>query len=130
MLTLIMLFLHLMKPTEFRVILEQALQAQALAHGISYPTGGAASWGLTGAAYLAFALCGLPSAQLRIIQYQTRDEYGPVILDCKWYDSLKHECLNGQDSVDTLLPGPDGTLRECRVTAGLFLEMLDFCREG
>lgn len=130
MLILIMLFLHFVKPTEFRVILEHALDAQARAHGLSYPQGGAASWGLAGAAYLAFALCGLPSARLRSIQYQARDEYGPVILDCKWYDALKQECLNGGETIDTLLPAPDGTMQKCRVTASLFLEMLDFCREG
>ena len=53
-----------------------------------------------------------------------------LILDCKWYDALKAECLNGKDEADALLPGPDGTLCECRVSSDLFLEMLDFCREG
>lgn len=115
---------------DFSIILADALSAAALRHGLSYPEGGAQAWGLTGASYLAFALCGLPQSELRRIQYDTRDSFGPVILDCKWYDALKAECLNGQESVETLLPGPDGALNPCTVTQDLFLEMLDFCREG
>ena len=115
---------------DFSIILADALSAAALRHGLRYPEGGAQAWGLTGASYLAFALCGLPQSEVRRIQYATRDRFGPVILDCKWYDALKAECLNGQESVETLLPGPDGALNPCTVTQDLFLEMLDFCREG
>lgn len=119
-----------METKPFSAILAHALESSAARHGQAYPRGGALAWGLTGASYLAFALCGLPSSRLRDIQYRTRNEFGPVILDCKWYDYLKQECLEGKESADILIPGPDDNLCPCTVTGQLFLEMLDFCREG
>jgi len=124
------LFLHYMDHKEFSSVLQQAFSRAASEHGLQYPEGGAAAWALVGASYLGFALCGLSSAQLRQVQYSAREQFGPVILDCKWYDSLKTECLNNQELADALLPGPDGSLCRCSVSADLFLEMLDFCREG
>ena len=114
----------------FSSVLEHAFSEVASAHGQSYRDGAAGSWGVVGAAYLGFALCGLSSTQLRSVQYQAREQFGPVILDCKWYDDLTKECLGGKESARVLLPGPDGTLCPCTVTRQLFLEMLDFCREG
>ena len=124
------LFLHSMYKVQFSSVLEHAFSTVASEHGQQYPEGGARAWGITGASYLGFALCGLPQEKLRSTQYSTRDQFGPIILDCKWYDTLKGLCLNGQKYVDTLLPGPDGTLCPCSVTEQLFLEMIDFCREG
>ena len=114
----------------FSGVLERAFSEAASAHGQSYGPGAAAAWGIVGATYLAFALCGLSSTRLRSVQYQARDEAGPVILDCKWYDGLVKECLGGQEEADALLPGPDDNLHTCTVTRELFLEMLDFLREG
>lgn len=125
-----MLFLHFVESELFSLQLGRALNAAAAEHGQRYDQGGAEAWGLTGASYLGFALCGLSSAQLRDIQYRTREQFGPVILDCKWYDDLKKECLKGQKAIDALLPGPNGTTHLCHITDQLFLEMLDFCREG
>ena len=119
-----------MEPKEFSPLLEHAFLTEADAHHLRYPEGGAAAWARVGASYLAFALCGLKPAQLRSVQSYARDTFGPVILDCKWYDRLKQICLDGKETVQALLPGPDGTLCECQVTESLFLEMLDFCREG
>lgn len=124
------LFLHYMDHKDFSSVLQQAFSRAASEHGLQYPEGGAAAWALVGASYLGFALCNLSSAQLRTVQYSAREQFGPVILDCKWYDSLKAECLDGQDEADAQLPGPDGSVCPCRVSADLFLEMLDFCREG
>lgn len=124
------LFLHSMKQELFSSILEKAFGVAASEHGWHYPEGGARAWGITGASYLGFAVCGLPLSELRRIQYLTREQYGAVILDCKWYDMLKAMCLDGRESVETLLPGPDGNPCQCQVTGELFLEMLDFCREG
>ena len=126
----IILFLHSMEQKTFSLILEHALTAVASEHQQQYTRGGAQAWAKTGASYLAFALCGLPQTELRRIQYETREQYGPVILDCKWYDQLKTECLNQNSSACVMLPGPDGTLCQCTLTQDLFLEMLDFCREG
>lgn len=125
-----MLFLRSMEQKLFSDLLGDAFQTVANRHGQYYPEGGAMSWGLTGASYLGFALCGLPSTELRATQYRTREQFGPVILDCKWYDALKAKCLNGEKEVDVMLPGPNDTLCRCTVTQELFLEMLDFCREG
>lgn len=119
-----------MELKNFSSLLELAFDDVASSHGQHYREGGARAWGMTGASYLGFALCGFPVTELRSIQYRTRQEFGPVILDCKWYDALKSMCLDGHDAVDALLPGPDGTLCRCSVSDELFLEMLDFCREG
>lgn len=119
-----------MDSVEFARILGQAFNDTASEHGQHYPAGGADAWGQAGAAYLAFALCGLPTACLRKLQYDARDKYGPVILDCKWYDGLVSKCLDGADSVKAYLPAPDRQLCLCEISRELFLEMLDFCREG
>ncbi len=116
--------------TEFSSILADALNRVATEHGLSYKEGGAIAWGHTGAAYLSSALCGFPTARLRSLQYSAREITGPVLLDCKWYDRLIELCLNGGDEVVTSLPAPDGGLSVRHVSKPLFLEMLDFCREG
>lgn len=116
--------------TEFATILGEAFGRIAVENGFSYSRGGAYAWGVAGAAYLSFASAGLTSEQLRAAQYKARDEYGPVILECKWYDRLKDVIFKGKDSVDAMLSDKDGRMRLYHVTAELFLEMLDFCREG
>ena len=116
--------------TKFSDILADALGRVASEHGLSYREDGAMAWGLTGAAYLSFALCGLPSDQLRALQYSARDLTGPILLDCRWYDRLVELCLDGQDEIDASIPTADGGLSVMTLTKSLFLEMLDFCREG
>ena len=127
---LIVLFLQSMKQQEFSLVLEDAFRKVASEHGQHYAEDAARSWAEVGAAYLGFALCSLPSTVLRRVQYATKEQYGTVILNCKWYDSLKEICLEGNNTIEALLPGPDGILCRCSVTEDLFLEMLDFCREG
>lgn len=122
--------IRIMQKESFSSILAECLAQVALDNGHPYREGAARAWGSVGAAYLGFALCGLPSTELRALQYGTRSEFGPVILDCRWYDALKKACLKDQKSIQALLPGPDDTLHECTVTQDLLLEMLDFCREG
>jgi hypothetical protein len=119
-----------MERTGFARILGQAFDEVAQEHGRHYPQGGADAWGEVGAAYLGFALCGLTSARLRSLQYDARELYGSVILDCKWYDSLVSKCLNAQEPVTAYVTGPDDQLCPCKLDRNLFLEMLDFCREG
>ena len=115
---------------EFSVILANAFETIALEHGFSYKEGGAQAWGQTGAAYLSFALCGLPATTLRNLQYHARHITGPVLLDCKWYDHLVEICLDGQNQINAYIPAPDGGVSSISVSKPLFLEMLDFCREG
>lgn len=119
-----------MKDKPFSSVIEDAFRKAASEHGQTYPDDAAHAWGLVGASYLGFALCGLSSSDLRKVQYSAREQFGPVILDCKWYDGIKADCLEGNDPVNALVPGPDGALCECQVAGQLFLEMLDFCREG
>lgn len=123
-------FCNLMTQQDFSQILSRLFSDVASQHGQEYPEGGADAWGLTGASYLGFALCGLSQAQLRNVQYRARDLFGPVILDCRWYDDLTAKCFTGSDSIDVLLPGSDGTACHATLSVSLFLEMLDFCREG
>ena len=115
---------------EFSTQLGRILDAAASEHGIHYPDGGALAWGRTGASYLGYVLCRFPVTELRAVQYQTRELYGAVILDCRWYDSLKAALFREEQTVTVLLPGPDGAPCPGTVTQELFLEMLDFCREG
>ncbi len=129
-LTSFILFLQSMDKTEFAPVLGRAFSKAASEHGLCYSDGAALAWGTVGASYLGFALCSLDSSVLRSVQYSVREQFGPVILDCKWYDMLKAECLGGEEQTNAWLPGPDGTLCPRTVTAQLFLEMLDFCREG
>ena len=129
-LTPFILFLHSMDKIQFSSVLEKAFQRVASEHGQNYGDGAASAWGLVGASYLGYALCGLGSSELRNVQYKTREQAGPIILDCKWYDDLVQECLGVNRQTQALLPGPGGTLCPCSVTRELFLEMLDFCREG
>ena len=116
--------------TEFSVILGNAFRTVAAEHGLSYPEGGASAWGRTGAAYLAYSLCGMPASTLRSLQYESRDTAGPVLMDCKWYDRMTDLCLGGQESTVAAIPHPEYGIKETTVSKSLFLEMLDFCREG
>ena len=119
-----------MEQTGFSQILEHAFIQAARKHGMHYPQGGAHAWAEAGTAYLRLALCGLGQSEVRRLHRQARDLYGNVILDCRWYDELKDSCMDGKDSVQALLPDNEGTLCRQTITSGLFLEMLDFCREG
>ena len=123
-------FCNLMAQEDFSQILSRLFSDAAARHGQEYRKGGADAWGLTGASYLGFALCGLSQSQLRNVQYRTRDLFGPVILDCRWYDGLTADCFTGSDAIDVLLPGGDGQPSHATLSVSLFLEMLDFCREG
>lgn len=116
--------------TEFSEILANAFEKVAAEHGLSYSNDGAQAWGRTGAAYLSFALCSMPSSQLRSIQYAARETAGPILLNCKWYEYLTETCLNGRDQVLAALPTPQGVISIQTVSKQLFIEMLDFCREG
>lgn len=119
-----------MEHYSFSKKLGQLLSQTAREHGHSYPAGGADAWGLTGASYLGFALCGLSQSELRNIQYRTRDTYGPVILDCRWYDKLIKDCFADDETISVILPGQDCKPCSATLTTSLFAEMLDFCREG
>lgn len=119
-----------MEQPVFSHIFSNALADVAQSHGSHFPQEGAQAWGLAGAAYLGFALCGLSTDELRREQYSARDNHGPIILNCKWYDDLVNTCLRGGNSIEALLPSAGGTLAVGTVGRELFLEMLDFCREG
>lgn len=119
-----------MEQTGFSKILEQAFIRAAQKHRMHYPPGGAQAWAEAGTAYLSLVLCGLGQHEVRRLHCQARDLYGSVILDCRWYEELKDSCMGSRESTEALLPDKEGTLCRQTVTAGLFLEMLDFCREG
>ena len=119
-----------MKQKEFSQILEDAFIHAAQKHGMQYPRGGARAWAEAGTAYLRLVLCGLGQSEVRRLHSQAREQYGSVILDCRWYEELKASCMGGKETTEALLPDKEGTLCRQTVTAGLFLEMLDFCREG
>lgn len=114
----------------FEQILADALQKVAAEHGQSFNKDAALAWGKTGACYLSYVLCSLPSTAVRNCQYAARDSYGPIMLDCKWYERLTELCMNGNENTLVSIPSAqNGTTVQC-ISRELFLEMLDFCREG
>lgn len=115
--------------TEFSSILESAFEKIATEHGFSYKEGGAKAWGDAGAAYISFALGLLPSSVVRNLQYTARNTTGPVLLDCKWYDRLTELCFDSDQVITVCIPSSQGSTIQS-VSRNLFIEMLDFCREG
>ena len=115
---------------EFSEILTHAILQAAQTHGFRYTPQAAAAWAATGASYIGFVLCGFPVAQLRSIQYDTKEEYGPIIMDCKWYDLIKQLCLEQGKSITAFVPAGENRHREALITGELLIEALDFCREG
>ena len=115
--------------TEFSDILESAFEQIAAEHGLSYNEGGAKAWGQAGAAYISFALGLLPSTIVRNLQYTARNTAGPVLLDCKWYDRLTELCFDANQEITVCIPSTQGNAFQC-ISRHLFIEMLDFCREG
>lgn len=115
---------------DFSVIFGRALYEVATENGANCTMGNCLSWGITGAMYLAHVLCGVPTDALRQQQYSTKEGFGPIVMDCKWYDRMCSICLNDSILAKISLTGPDGQPHECGLEKALFLEMLDFCREG
>lgn len=115
---------------DFSAILGHALYETATKNGAECTLENCLSWGKTGAMYLAHVLCAVPVDALRSQQYYTREEFGPMTMDCRWYDTMCDICLNGNSLAAVSLIGPDGLPHECDLDKELFLEMLDFCREG
>lgn len=115
--------------TEFSDILESAFEQIAAEHGLSYNEGGAKAWGQAGTAYISFALGLLPASVVRNLQYTARETAGPVLLDCKWYDRLAELCLVADQENTFFVPSTDGKVTQ-NISRQLFIEMLDFCREG
>lgn len=117
-------------PELFSRTLACALEKTAQAHGFSYTNGASEAWAATGSAYIGFVLCDYPLNQLRQIQYRTREEYGPIIMDCKWYDMIKQFCLMDKNNISALVPSQEKALKETVISGEMIIEMLDFCREG
>lgn len=115
---------------EFSEILSFALKETARAHGLHYAPEAAAAWAATGAAYIGYVLCGFPVTELRSIQYDTKETFGPIIMDCKWYDLMKQVCLEQGKTVTAIVPAGDNSPGEAVITGELLVEALDFCREG
>lgn len=114
----------------FACLIAKGLTAVADKHNIMYGQESALAWGDVGTAYLGHVLCQYPIGSLRQIQHWTREQYGPIQLDCTWYNELVGECLGDTGSVQAILPGQEGVLTLCNVNKELFMEMLDFFREG
>lgn len=115
---------------DFEQILANALQKVASEHGQSFKDDAALAWGKAGACYLSYVLCSLPPNAVRSCQYSARDNYGPIMLDCKWYERLAELCMNGKDNTLVSIPSAQNGKISKSISKELFLEMLDFCREG
>ncbi len=124
------IYIFAVRMDDFSLVLGRALLTAAAENGAACSADGCMAWGRTGAMYLAHVLCGLPVSTLRQQQYATREEYGPIVMDCRWYDRMCDICLDGGGGCTVRLTGPDGHLHDCLLARALFLEMLDFCREG
>lgn len=115
---------------QFSEILAAALGKAARDHGQEYSDGGCLQWALAGQAYLSLALFGAPQSKVREYQYAARDLTGPVLFDCHQYDALTEMCMAGKKTVDVLLPDSKSCPATAQLSESLFLEMLDFLREG
>ena len=114
----------------FEIILADALDRVCREHGKSYRNGGARAWARAGNAYLSFALLHSGSAHVRQCQYSARNLTGSVILDCSWYDELAAFCFGGDSQACVMLQNEDGIQVPVALDREMFLEMLDFLREG
>ena len=114
----------------FEIILADALDRVCREHGKNYRNGGAMAWARAGNAYLSFALLHSGSAYVRQCQCSARELTGPVILDCSWYDELAATCLNDDSQASVILQDEDGSQTSVTLDREMFLEMLDFLREG
>ena len=118
------------KMEQFSEILAAALETAARDRGQEYNAGGSLQWALAGQAYLSLALSGAPQARVRKHQYAARELTGPVLFDCHQYDRLCELCMAGAKSFTVLLPDSEGHPATAVLTENLFMEMLDFLREG
>ena len=116
--------------TDFSIILGNALQTVAAEHGLSYADGGAQAWGRTGAAYISYSFSTMSAQSLRSLQATARELTGPVLLDCKWYDRMATLCLDRPDRSTAVIPQEHAGASVQTITESLFMEMLDFLREG
>ncbi len=114
----------------FEKILADALAQVASARGWQYRTGGCELWARAGAAYLSFVLLDGLQETVRSLQYQAREECGHVLIDCHQYDVLSALCLGNNGSAQVLLADCGGKMSAVTLTKCLFMEMLDFLREG
>lgn len=114
----------------FEEILAATLSNAALERGWQYRSGGAREWARTGCAFLSMALQGGTQADVRLHQSRARMTTGPVLLECSQYDTMAGFCLAGNDSAVIGLVDGNGKTSELVLTKDLFLEMLDFLREG
>lgn len=117
----------------FESVMADALVKTAKCHGVCYGIDDAQAWSRTGAMYLSYVLAGTPLGHIRQAQFFARDNYGPIVLECKWYDQMVAHVIGGQTSVVIDIPAiqDDAEIRtKVELTKELFLEMLDFCREG
>jgi len=115
---------------DFEKILSSGLDSAARERGWQYGPCGALEWAKTGCAFLAMALSGGSQACVRLHQSRARMTAGPVLLECSQYEGLVNLCLDGKTRTEILLSPDNGSASISILTRDLFLEMLDFLREG
>lgn len=114
----------------FEKILAGALAQAAEARGWQYRTGGCGLWARTGAAYLSFVLLDGLQENVRSLQCMAREESGCVLFDCRQYETLASMCMGDCANAHILLTDGNGATVPAVVSKELFMEMLDFLREG
>ncbi|MCQ2083292.1 MAG: hypothetical protein MJY58_02190 [Bacteroidaceae bacterium] len=117
-----------MKP--FVQILAAALETAAAERGWQYNGNGCLLWAQAGEAYIVLALLDGMQQTVRSLQYQAREVTGSVLFDCHQYDLLVSLCLEDGNNAEVLLTDCYGRTATADLSKSLFLEMLDFLREG
>lgn len=105
----------------------------ASVHNVEFGQDAALAWSRTGALYLSYVLAEMPVSEIRQAQSSARDSHGPIVMECKWYDYMVASVFGDCDSVEIDIPAVcdvGETRMKVNLTRELFLEMLDFCREG
>lgn len=114
----------------FENILAHALETVAAERGWQYAGNGSVLWAGTGVAYLSLALLDGSQEAVRSCQYQAREVGGQVLVDCHQYERLACLCLEDSTEREILIPGKSGRQVPVALSKDMFLEMLDFLRDG
>lgn len=114
----------------FESILAVALETVAAERGWQYRDNGSVLWARTGVAYLSLALLDGRQDSVRSFQYQAREVTSQILIDCHQYERLAAICMGDKSETNVLIPDKSGRQMSVTLTQSLFMEMLDFLREG
>lgn len=114
-----------------RELLGKTIADVAAEHNIEYSLQEACDWGILIELYISHIIFKLPAATIRSWQYQLKEQYGEIELECQWYDKI-WACISNKniDSCILEIPNLDGEYVKTEIYKSQVIEAFDFCREG